>query len=212
MLAQFLVSCGGSAQLLSGWRAKTEFRKGGDSAGTSDTYFYSATGKKFRSRAEVARHFKLQGAPQPRAKRAASKVALREVVGGTETDVQKAAEIHLRKESELKSEVALEASCGANHGPSADALASRAERERGSASDGHVSALAAVCQETAQPAAKRVKALPRQQGRQQRRQPGWQQKLPRQTEPTSEREADTSRPLAQVASVEPVRTPSEGGD
>ena len=35
-------------------------RKGGGTAGTFDTYFFAPTGKRFRSRAEIARYFQLE--------------------------------------------------------------------------------------------------------------------------------------------------------
>ena len=52
-----------------GWYARTEARKAGNSAGTYDTYFFAPDGKRFRSRAEIARHFKLEVLPDTRAKR-----------------------------------------------------------------------------------------------------------------------------------------------
>jgi hypothetical protein len=61
-LRDFLVALGGnsnSALLLDGWTTRTEQRASGSSAGTSDTYFFDTKGARFRSRLEVARHFRL---------------------------------------------------------------------------------------------------------------------------------------------------------
>ena len=52
--------------MVDGWYTKTEFRKEGATAGTYDTYFFSPQGKRFRSRAEIARWFSLTAAPAPR--------------------------------------------------------------------------------------------------------------------------------------------------
>ena len=57
--------------MLEGFESRTETRRVGNTAGTSDTYWYAPNGKKFRSRAEIARHLKLDGAPGKRAKRSA---------------------------------------------------------------------------------------------------------------------------------------------
>ena len=57
--------------MLDGFESRTETRKMGSTAGTSDTYWYAPSGKKFRSRAEIARHLKLDGAPGKRVKRSA---------------------------------------------------------------------------------------------------------------------------------------------
>ena len=48
---------------MEGWYTKTETRKEGSTAGTFDTYFFSPEGKRFRSKAEIARHFNLDAAP-----------------------------------------------------------------------------------------------------------------------------------------------------
>ena len=65
-LAAYLVSCGGTCDMVDGWRAETEIRRGGDTAGQSDNYFFDPSGKRFRSRLEVARHFQLEAAPHIR--------------------------------------------------------------------------------------------------------------------------------------------------
>jgi hypothetical protein len=40
-LAEYLEDCGGSAEMISGWYTKTEFRKEGATAGTYDSYFFN---------------------------------------------------------------------------------------------------------------------------------------------------------------------------
>ena len=65
-LAEYLEMCGGSQSMVDGWYTKTEFRKEGATAGTYDSYFFSPQGKRFRSRAEIARFFALEAAPAPR--------------------------------------------------------------------------------------------------------------------------------------------------
>ena len=65
-LAEYLEACGGSASMVDGWYTKTETRSTGSTAGTYDTYFFHPSGKRFRSRAEIARYFELQAAPAPR--------------------------------------------------------------------------------------------------------------------------------------------------
>jgi len=62
------VSCGGAEGLVDGWYTRTEVRKGGGTAGTFDTYFFTPAGKRFRSRAEIARFFQLEAAPAKSAK------------------------------------------------------------------------------------------------------------------------------------------------
>ena len=52
--------------MVDGWYTKTETRSTGSTAGTYDTYFFHPSGKRFRSRAEIARYFELQAAPAPR--------------------------------------------------------------------------------------------------------------------------------------------------
>ena len=54
-LAEYLESCGGTRDMVDGWHTKTEIRREGNTAGTSDTYFFNPNGKRFRSRAEIAR-------------------------------------------------------------------------------------------------------------------------------------------------------------
>jgi len=67
-LAEYIETCGGTRDMVGGWYTRTEVRKGGGTAGTFDTYFFSPTGKRFRSRAEIARFFKLEAAPAKSAK------------------------------------------------------------------------------------------------------------------------------------------------
>ena len=50
--------------MVDGWHTKTEIRREGNTAGTSDTYFFNPNGKRFRSRAEIARYFELEAAPR----------------------------------------------------------------------------------------------------------------------------------------------------
>ena len=54
-LTKYIESLNGSAALLEGWTARREWRVDGATAGTYDFYYYNAIGKKFRSKAEVAR-------------------------------------------------------------------------------------------------------------------------------------------------------------
>lgn len=65
-LAEYLESCGGQQSLVDGWYTKTEYRNQGATTGTYDSYFVSPQGKRFRSRAEIARYFALEAAPAPR--------------------------------------------------------------------------------------------------------------------------------------------------
>ena len=58
-LGNYLVLCGGQPGLVAGWSARSETRMTGNSAGTTDLYYFSTRGKKFRSAKEVARHFGL---------------------------------------------------------------------------------------------------------------------------------------------------------
>ena len=56
-LRDYLVSLGGSPDLVAGWWATRETRREGNSAGTTDIYFFSPhVKKKFRSRMEIARY------------------------------------------------------------------------------------------------------------------------------------------------------------
>lgn len=65
-LCKFVLDLGGTEDMVAGWTTKTETRKEGNSAGTHDTYYYSPTGSKFRSRREVAVHLKLVAPAPPR--------------------------------------------------------------------------------------------------------------------------------------------------
>ena len=64
-LGQYLASCGGQQGMVDGWWAKIETRLTGNSAGTTDLYYYGpfrgdpSRPKKFRSAKEVAAHFGL---------------------------------------------------------------------------------------------------------------------------------------------------------
>ena len=44
----YVVARGGEAGMLAGWYMKKDIRMTGDSAGTSDLYFFDPLGKKFR--------------------------------------------------------------------------------------------------------------------------------------------------------------------
>ena len=59
---------GGEASMIAGWRTELYDRPTGNSAGTTDRYFYDTSGKKFRSRSEIARALGLSGAPAVRIK------------------------------------------------------------------------------------------------------------------------------------------------
>ena len=63
-LAAYLESCGGTRDMVDGWRARTEIRRRGDSTGHIDRHFFDRSRKRFRSRLEVARHFKLEAEPR----------------------------------------------------------------------------------------------------------------------------------------------------
>ena len=69
-LREYIEGCGGDADLVSDWGVHTKQREIGATAGTSDTYFVSAEGRKFRSLPEVARHFGLDPKAAPKKKRA----------------------------------------------------------------------------------------------------------------------------------------------
>ena len=58
---------GGSHGLVAGWTIRVDVRQSGGTAGETDLYFFDEHGKKFRSKAEVARHMLL--APPERAVR-----------------------------------------------------------------------------------------------------------------------------------------------
>ena len=90
-LERYVVACGGSADLVKNWTVSTsvlasrrrrrrdphptqatvETRKEGDTAGTYDVYYFDPAGKRYRSRAEVARAFFL-AVPQRRTKAAST--------------------------------------------------------------------------------------------------------------------------------------------
>ena len=61
---------GGDASMLDGWRTEVHDRPTGSSAGTTDRYYFDEFGKRFRSKAEIARALGLAGAPAPGARRA----------------------------------------------------------------------------------------------------------------------------------------------
>ena len=63
-LTAFLVERGGNQELTQGWSAKTEERAGGATSGQRDCYYISPSGKRFRSRKEVARHLGLTEEPE----------------------------------------------------------------------------------------------------------------------------------------------------
>ena len=65
-LRQHLVQCGGSIDLIDGWQCVEVVRSRGNSAGSTDFYFLSAQGKRFRSQADVARHFGLAASSSKR--------------------------------------------------------------------------------------------------------------------------------------------------
>ncbi|KOO22550.1 swi snf matrix actin dependent regulator of subfamily member 5 [Chrysochromulina tobinii] len=66
-LAEYLETCGGSAEMIIGWYTKTGwYNKQGATEGTTYSYFINTQGKRFRSRAEIARHFNLEAAPAKR--------------------------------------------------------------------------------------------------------------------------------------------------
>ena len=54
--------------MVDGWSTKTEFRRTGNTAGAYDAYYLSPTGKRFRSRPEVASYLQL-GPPRSGRKR-----------------------------------------------------------------------------------------------------------------------------------------------
>ena len=59
LLREHVVAAGGTADMLDGWYVTRELRSNGTTAGTSDVYYHTAEGKRFRSRAEVSRHLAL---------------------------------------------------------------------------------------------------------------------------------------------------------
>eukprot|EP00964_Phaeocystis_antarctica_P164188 scaffold141805_cov84-Phaeocystis_antarctica.AAC.1 len=62
-LAAYLESRGGTRDMVDGWRARIEIRRGGKSAGTRNRCFFDPSGKRFRSHPEIARYFELEAAP-----------------------------------------------------------------------------------------------------------------------------------------------------
>jgi hypothetical protein len=70
-LAEFVKMCGGSEALVDGWYATTVERPSAGivTAGTADTYYMSTDGARLRSRAEVARHLRLDYARGEAARR-----------------------------------------------------------------------------------------------------------------------------------------------
>ena len=67
-LRKFVAVCGGDEAQVEGWRTELYDRSTGHSAGTSDRYWYDRKGRRFRSRAEIARALGLSGAPSVRIK------------------------------------------------------------------------------------------------------------------------------------------------
>ena len=61
-LGEHVERCGGTRDMVDGWHTRTEIRREGDTAGTTDTYFVSPSGKRFRSRPDVASYFELGAA------------------------------------------------------------------------------------------------------------------------------------------------------
>ena len=59
-LRQQLIQCGGTPDLVDGWRCVEIMRSRGSTAGSTDFYFETAQGKRFRSRRDVVRHFGLE--------------------------------------------------------------------------------------------------------------------------------------------------------
>ena len=68
VLRTYVEQCGGEGSAIDGWTTELYSRSIGNSAGTTDRYFFDASGKKFRSRAEIARALGLSGAPAIRVK------------------------------------------------------------------------------------------------------------------------------------------------
>ena len=56
-LVAYITAYGGDEDMVRGWEVRTDVRVGGATAGRPDLYFISyPEGKRFRSKAEVARH------------------------------------------------------------------------------------------------------------------------------------------------------------
>ena len=62
-LRKYITTCGGDKSLLGHWRAVIQDRTEGETAGTTDVYYFSPTGRRFRSLKEVARFFNLKPVP-----------------------------------------------------------------------------------------------------------------------------------------------------
>ena len=95
-LRDYLVSLGGSPDLVAGWWATRETRREGNSAGTTDIYFFSPhVKKKFRSRMEIARYLGFDPKKAPKAVQQVVQLAkMTQPVGGPSAAVvqQQAAE------------------------------------------------------------------------------------------------------------------------
>lgn len=81
-LLDFVLLCGGNESMLDGWYTKTDLRQSGNSAGTTDTYFISDSGQRFRARTEVVKHLRLdyrKGDAALKERREAVKAAAKEV-------------------------------------------------------------------------------------------------------------------------------------
>ena len=61
-LAEYIANCGGALE--PGWSVSKKTRSDGASAGMTDTYFIHPNGKVFRSRPDVAKHYRLVPASQ----------------------------------------------------------------------------------------------------------------------------------------------------
>jgi hypothetical protein len=53
-LGAYVRDCGGEEGMVAGWRVKQEVRMTGNSAGTTDLYYFDRNGRKFRSAKEIA--------------------------------------------------------------------------------------------------------------------------------------------------------------
>jgi len=125
-LTAHICACGGTAELLAGWFAHSEVRKEGATAGTSDTYFFTPEGKRFRSRAEVARSFGLDPKPVPSfgaGERGASsdQVASRDRVASTEHVISSDSGVSSRGRPRAGVGAAVAAVTGAVEAPAAEA-------------------------------------------------------------------------------------------
>jgi len=139
-LEEYVVSCGGDASMVAGWYMKKDVRADGCSAGTTDLYFFDPLGKKFRSRAEIARHLQLEGAP---AKKRKARHAL--AAADAQSDANEKAHLDARptRRKAGHSHVAPEEECGDETQSAGDATMSGGEadaHEMDSASAGSNSA------------------------------------------------------------------------